>query len=189
MVEQVAPHRDIAITWQPISLLFKNQPPSDSEYYAMSVSSHRMLRVMESVRSTHGEQKAFEWYWACGTLIHQGNDDLDDAGDADLGDLLARIGVDRSRASDADDVVWDAEIRTRMGAGLALVGNDVGIPIISFEGDDGTSKGIFGPVISRIPTGQQSLALWDATVALTKIDGFWELKRTRTERPIFPAAP
>ncbi len=33
IVDEVAPQRDLAITWQPISLLFKNDPAADSPYY------------------------------------------------------------------------------------------------------------------------------------------------------------
>jgi hypothetical protein len=31
--------------------------------------------------------------------------------------------------------------------------------------------------------------MWDALVAMMNIDGFWELKRTRTERPDFGDRP
>ena len=48
-------------------------------------------------------------------------------------------------------------------------------------------KGVFGPVISRIP--EEPLALWDAMATMATMDGFWELKRTRTENPQFPDRP
>ena len=74
-------------------------------------------------------------------------------------------------------------VRTGMDAGLELVGNDVGTPIIAFTASDGVKRGIFGPVITRVPTGEQALRVWDAMEAFTTMDGFWELKRTRSEGP------
>jgi hypothetical protein len=70
-----------------------------------------------------------------------------------------------------------------MDLGLELVGTDVGTPIIAFRCADGTKRGIFGPVLTRVPPTETSLEVWDAMAALTRLDGFWELKRTRTERP------
>jgi hypothetical protein len=40
-----------------------------------------------------------------------------------------------------------------------------------------------------VPDTEQSLALWDATVTLASMDGFWELKRTRTAVPEFGDRP
>lgn len=184
VVEQVAPHRDLNLVWQPISLLFKNEPPKDSSYYDGSMVGHRMLRVMEAIRADHGDDAVFDWYWLCGTTVHH-----DKNREADLGDLLEQIGRDRSYAAAADDEQWDAEIRSRMDAGLELVGTDVGTPIIAFECPDGTKRGIFGPVITRVPDREQSLKVWDAMETFTTMDGFWELKRTRTEGPEFGERP
>jgi translation initiation factor IF-1 len=57
------------------------------------------------------------------------------------------------------------------------------------DNDDGERVALFGPVITRVPTTEQSLALWDGFVAMAKTPGFWELKRTRTERPEFGERP
>ena len=58
-----------------------------------------------------------------------------------------------------------------------------------FETKDGEMVGIFGPVITRVPDKDQSLELWDSVMTLTKTPGFWELKRTRTEKPEFGERP
>ena len=178
IMTEVAPRRDLVLSWQPISLLFKNNPDPASQYYQASASSHRMLRVMEAIRATYGEEAVFRWYWQCATRIHHDDDKL-----FDLADALQHIGLDPAIASAGDDESWDVELRRRMDAGLELVGNDVGTPIIAFTCTDGTKRGIFGPVLTRVPPTETSLEVWDAMVALTRLDGFWELKRTRTERP------
>ncbi|MGH1504243.1 MAG: DsbA family protein [Acidimicrobiales bacterium] len=182
VVDEVAPQRDLEIRWQSISLLMKNQPPEDSPYYEGTLKTLRMLRVMEAIRAAEGDAAISDWYLLCGTRVHH-----DQTADFDLADALESIGLDRDYAKAADDAdTWDPIVRAGQEAGLALTGDDVGTPIIAFTGSDGERRGIFGPVISRIPTGDDALAMWDAMEAFTKVDGFWELKRTRTEGPIFP---
>ena len=184
IVEEVAPRRDLAITWQPISLLFKNDPPVDSPYYEGASRTHRMLRVMQAIRAELGDGAVFDWYWQCATRVHHDQDS-----GFDLADALEHIGLDRKFADAADDESWDASVRAGMDRGLELVGNDVGTPIIAFSADDGVTRGIFGPVLTRVPTGEQALKVWDAMEAFTTMDGFWELKRTRTEGPSIGERP
>jgi hypothetical protein len=43
----------------------------------------------------------------------------------------------------------------------------------------------FGPVLSRIPRGEQAGELWDASVTFASYPHFWELKRSRAEAPEF----
>lgn len=185
VLDEVAPQRDLAITWQPISLLFKNNPPEDSPYYAGVVGTHKMLRVMEALRSGGASREQIErWYLYCGMKVHN-----EQVREFDFEEALDSLGLDAKYAAAADDEAWDVAIREGMDAGLALVGDDVGTPIIAFTGDDGVRRGIFGPVITRVPSPELSLRVWDAMEAITLMDGFWELKRTRTEGPEIPPPP
>ena len=177
-VEEVAPHRNIDITWRPISLLFKNQPEPGSSYLVASVFRHGLLRVMVSVRSTDGNDGVFKLYWEFGSRIHHDGDRSFDPAKA-----LAEVGLDQSHAAAFDDEAWDVAIRESMDEALALVGDDVGTPIIALENSDGVRAGYFGPVISRIPSTEKSVKMWDALVAMIDVDSFFELKRTRTEAP------
>ena len=188
VVDVVQPERDLNITWQPISLLFKNNPPEDSEYFEPVNHTHKLLRVFESVKAADGMDAAFQFYWEAGRNIHHdGIRDVDDPA-ISAETLLKNAGLDVAHAAAFDDESFDAIIREKMDEGLALVGQDVGTPIISFPSDNG-KIGIFGPVISRAPQGEEGLALWDAMVTMSTMDGFWELKRTRTESPDFGERP
>ena len=184
VVDEVVAKRDLSITWQPISLLFKNEPPQDSPYYESTAATHKMLRVMESVRAAGKEDQVFDLYWELATRIHHDGDR-----DFDVKDALLQVGLDDAHSAAGEDESWDAVIRERMDAGLALVGNDVGTPIIAWDRTDGERVGLFGPVITRVPKGEDALKLWDAMMAMGDIDGFWELKKTRTERPEFGERP
>ncbi len=55
-VDVVTPARDLTITWEPISLLFKNEPSEDDEYYAANQFTHRLLRVMQAVNDAEGSE-------------------------------------------------------------------------------------------------------------------------------------
>ncbi len=184
VVDEVAPARDIDVIWQPISLQFKNEIGEDHERYAVYHASHRMLRVMESVRSTDGNDQVGALYWEYGRRIHH-----DRERDFEIADALTAVGLDPSHAAAADDETWDDEIRRRMDQGLALCGDDVGTPMLAFEDKFGVKQGYFGPVITRVPPTEDSLAMFDALVTMMDVQGFWELKRSRTERPEFGARP
>ncbi len=178
LVDEVLPHRNLEIEWHPISLLWKNDPPTDSVYYERSAFTHRLLRVIESVRTTDFDAGVLKLYWELGSRIHH-----DESYDFDVVEALETVGLGTKHADAFDDATWDDEIRRRMDAGLDLVGTDVGTPIIAVERQDGSWGGYFGPVITAVPTTEQSLKLWDALVDMMDVAEFYELKRTRTSGP------
>lgn len=55
--------------------------------------------------------------------------------------------------------------------GIALVGTHIGTPIIATG-----RTAFFGPVISRIPRGEEAGRLWDAVVTVAATPGFHELQ-------------
>ena len=184
VVDEVKPARDVDITWQPISLFFKNDPDPESEYYERMLFTHKLLRVMESVRKAEGDDAVFRLYWEYGRRIHHDQDR-----DFSAEDALSAVGLDEEHARAFGDELWDGVIRERMDVGLELAGDDIGTPIIAINDRDGTKQAYFGPVITRVPPTEDSLAMWDALVAMMSVRGFWELKRTRTEGPEFGERP
>ncbi len=178
-IGEVAPHRDLDIVWRPISLLFKNEVAEDSPMYEPLLSSHQLLRVIESVRSELGDTPIGGLYTAMGESIHHEQNMIEPS------EALERAGLPQHHASAATDSVWDEAIRASMADGLGLTGEDVGTPIIGVTNPDGSRDGFFGPVISRRLPLDQALQLWDGFIMVLGVDGFWELKRTRTESPNF----
>jgi 2-hydroxychromene-2-carboxylate isomerase len=179
-IRDIAADRDLVITWEPISLMVKNQTPKDSPFFDVVSWTYGLLRVMEAVRATQGDAPLGPLYRTIGRRIHNEGERLWDPGLA-----LEEVGLDVAYAAAADDSRWDAEVARRHDEGLALVGQDVGTPIISIVTADGVEKATFGPVITKVPAKADALALWDALVTLTTLEEFWELKRTRTTGPEF----
>ncbi|MFP7707891.1 disulfide bond formation protein DsbA [Trueperella sp. LYQ141] len=173
----VAQCRSLSITWHPYSLLFANEGADISQEYRDhlahgSVWSRLCAGVYEQYPDLLGQ-----CYTRIGQMIHGSEQP---AQVAQVVAAIAEVTGDAQVGQRALDGGYDEVLRQQTQVGRALVGTDVGVPIIGF-GD----RGIFGPVLSPAPTGQQALRLWDAVVNATMIDGFYELKRTRTVPPIF----
>lgn len=177
-IRGVAPERDLEISWQPISLLVKNETQPDSPWYDISKWSFGLLRVLEQVRAEEGEAAVDALYLEYGRRIHHDKETLWDVSLA-----LKSVDLSEDHAAAFDDESLDAELLRRHHEALALVGNDVGTPIIGIPGRDGQEVAIFGPVISALPDHDDALALWDATVTLATMPVFFELKRSRTGAP------
>jgi hypothetical protein len=184
-IRRIAVEKDLDITWEPISLLVKNETQPDSPWYAPVAWTRDLLRVFESVRAAGLGDRLGDLYTEYGRRIHHlGEREWDPAL------ALEAVGIDPDHADAAADAKWDVPLLERMGEGLALVGKDVGTPIIAIRNAEGREVATFGPVITKAPADHDdALKLWDAFVTLTTLEEFWELKRTRTVGPEFGDAP
>ena len=87
---------------------------------------------------------------------------------------VAEVGLEPKLVDAMDDTSYDDAVVKSHKLGMDQVGDDVGTPTISYEG-----SAFFGPVLSRIPRGEDAGRIWDACVALSAFPYFSELKRTR----------
>lgn len=90
--------------------------------------------------------------------------------------VLSEAGLPATLVEALDDDSVDPEIQASTDEALLLTGKDVGTPIIHFEPPDGVA--FFGPVISRLPTEEQAVELWEHVIGLARFAGFTELKRS-----------
>jgi 2-hydroxychromene-2-carboxylate isomerase len=190
-VRQVIAQRDYTVDWRFISLRMINAkvdydshfPP---EYEAGHTAGLRLLRVAARARAQHGRDVVGPLYEAIGTRAFD-SDAARTLGAAERGHrafvepLLDQVGLPADLADALDDTNWDAELRAETDEALSLTGKDVGTPIIHFGPPHGTA--FFGPVISRLPSDEDAVRLWDHIVALARFPGFAELKRSLRERP------
>ncbi len=162
-VTEVAPQRDVEVRWRAYSLDMKNEKPPTTAQGA--------LRIVEAVWADHGDDPIGRLYTEVGTRFHLQEDTSLDA----LAGALKAAGLDAGYLAAANEDRWDAEVRWSMDEAIGVVGDDVGVPILVFDGE----VGLCGPVMEPIPAGQEAVDLWDRVVALARTPGFYELKRSR----------
>ena len=177
-VEEVAPQRNLDVTWHIMSLDVLNEDSDMSESYGEFLPrALRYTRLVAAVRELEGADAVGPLYTALGTRIHPGGSTNPDEV---IPAALAEVGLPADYLRFADSDEYDEQMRASHFDGIKRVGQDVGTPIIAVNG-----TAFFGPVISPTPRGEQALTLWDGVVAAASFDGFFELKRSRTREPQF----
>lgn len=179
-VQQV---RDISVRWHVMSLAVLNEGRDvPEEYRELMVKAWIPVRVVTAARVRHGDDVVLPLYTAIGGRIHlQGRSDFEEV----CREALAEVGLPQELAAVGNTTDVDVELRTSHEAGITLVGQDVGTPVVAFPGPSGEPVAFFGPVLSPAPKGEAAGRLWDGCILVAGTPGFFELKRTRNVEPIF----
>ena len=135
------------------------------------------VRVCMAAAQAHGESVLGPLYTALGTRFHNEKLPRDQA---TMAAALSEVGLPAALAEAATVTDYDDALKASHEKGMDQVGLDVGTPVIAVNGN-----AIFGPVVTPIPRGEDAGRLWDGVVLVMGTDGFFELKRSRTRKPIF----
>lgn len=176
---EVRAQRPIDIRWHVMSLSVLNEGRDElpQKYRDIMDKGWGSVRICIAAEQKYGPEVLGRLYTELGTRFHNGRQEHTRAV---FEDALEAAGLDRALADAADSTDYDERLRASHTDGMDRVGYEVGTPVIAVDG-----TAFFGPVVSPIPRGEEALKLWDGVRLVAGIDGFFELKRTRTRDPIF----
>jgi len=179
-VEQV---RDVRASWHVMSLAILNAGRQElsEEYKKRMERAKGPVRVCIAAEQMRGPDILLPLYTALGTRMHveqrgRGEGEAEEV----MAEALAEVGLPGSLADAAATNDYDDALAASHHAGMDPVGTNVGTPVIHVN-----QRAIFGPVVTPAPKGEAAGRLWDGVLLCTGTEGFFELKRTRDQRPSF----
>jgi predicted DsbA family dithiol-disulfide isomerase len=190
-VTEVQSQRSYDVRWRFISLKILNKDNTadwyTDQYKRWHLMGHEALRVAAHVDDSLGNDAVAAFYTAIGTEGHNKGrrDDFAASSESFVSECLEIAGLDTSLVERAFDETWDDRIRADTEEALGRTGPDVGTPILTFAPGSDREGSFFGPVIARIPRGDEALRLWDAVEVIATTPGVAELKRSVRATPIF----
>jgi 2-hydroxychromene-2-carboxylate isomerase len=189
-VVEVQQQRSYSVTWRFISLAVLNEAQTAEWYTPQRRRGHAIglecLRVADAIRRVEGNDAVARWYTSLGTGIHlERREIVREQTREFLVDALDLAGLDAAYVEHQLDTSHDEYVRADTALALERTGKDVGTPIITFHPGTVREASFFGPVIAKIPRGEDATRLWDAVEVLATTSGLAELKRSNRARPTF----
>ncbi|MCM6775545.1 DsbA family protein [Nocardia sp. CDC159] len=181
-VERVRP---VETRWRVMSLAVLNENRLDElpeQYRRWNKTAWGPVRVCVAAEQKYGGAALGPLYTALGTRIHN-------RGEKQTRETFAAALADAGLSEDLADAAYSTDFDTLVRAshheGIALVGEEVGTPIIAVPGAGGSRIAFFGPVVTPAPRGEAAGRLWDGVLLVAGTPGFYELKRSRDAEPTF----
>ena len=175
----VAHRRGFPVAWRALSLALLHA--DDGSAPAVTATGpaavgHAFLRITEYLAAEQEFAASGRLYREWGARVHDG-------GASPIVPVLEEAargaGLSRRIRHAARDPQLDLAVRRATESAGARAGPDVGSPVLV---PPGATRGVFGPIMTSPPTGDDALDLWDAVATFTALDSVYELKHGRPQR-------
>jgi len=185
-MHEVIGMRDVHVTWKVMSLAILNEgsevPPQYAEAMAAAWGPVRVCIAAEQQFGAERPDIVGELYTALGVRLHlQSRTDYATV----IAESVAEVGLPAALAEAANDSSLDQALHASHDEGARLVGPDAGTPIVAIADRNGEEVGLFGPIMTPAPLGEDAARMWDGFVLMVQTPGFYEIKRTRDVEPQF----
>ncbi|CAB4541773.1 unannotated protein [freshwater metagenome] len=183
-VTEVCEIRKYEVSWKFISLSMINSDrgygPNDDYHKTIHNFGLAALRVASAARAAEGNEGVRKFYSAFGNSFHnqKKREGFDNNKHKLLTEILQSGSLPTVWADSFEDETHTPVIRYETDLALSRTGKDVGTPILTFKPGAPNEGSFFGPVISKIPRGQEAVKLWDAIEVIATTSGMAELKRS-----------
>ena len=178
-IRNVTAINGVPLEFRPFSLAIKNHGGQITPQMELGLSLLRVIAKMQNQNpKSDADRLTSEIYLRFGEEFHVKGLGLD----TNIRSILSEFSLPDDATSAINDPTLDDQISASMTEALALTGQDFGVPIIAIQRED-QHQGFFGPILCRVPTGDETIKLWTHFVGLSELGCFFELKRTKLSGP------
>lgn len=172
-IARLAGEVPLRVRWRVMSLSVLNEhrdddPENDPHGYLWIPA-----RVAAAVVTEHGHDALGAFYDALWT--DPGGTEREWIGD--FSEALHRCGLPVGLAEAGTSTDYDAALRASHHAGVDRIDAEIGTPVLAITTPDRHQQAFFGPVLNAVPAAADARKLWEATVLMTGIPAFREIKR------------
>ncbi|MGC1184992.1 MAG: DsbA family protein [Candidatus Dormiibacterota bacterium] len=170
---------ELEIDWRVFSLGIANLPEGQAISDQPVGYGAEGLQLLVQAKRLGGHSSIAKLYTALGRAAHVSHQDLREK--AVLEQAWEAAGLDPAdgEAALTDPTLWQEVVSQHLSAVDSC--RAFGVPTLILDG--GAGPGIFGPIITEVPSDEECLELLRDVVRMSRRDYFFELKRDREGHP------
>jgi predicted DsbA family dithiol-disulfide isomerase len=170
---------ELEIEWRLFSLGIANLPEGQEPGDLPVGKGGAALELLALGRRIGGNAAVRRLYTAIGEAAHVRHEDISDAVVLDQAWSAAELDDGARHAGASDPSLWQ-DVRSDHQAAVTAC-QAFGVPTLIL--DEGRGPGIFGPILTEVPSDDESRELLRGVVGMMRRGYFFEMKRSREGHP------